>query len=117
MPYHNLATEPHVVETPTDQQTWRLLWSHAARNIVSSVAATSSCEQVTIGAGWGLRNPDNHRCALLVHPTMQNRAIGDLALTVPGSGTHIIPRCGLSYTDYLNAVTDIVETTARTHLT
>ena len=95
-----------VVETLVAEQTWRLLWSHAAYQIISSLPSTGY-ERVAVGYGWGLRNRANQH-ALLIHPTGNGRETGDLSLTVRGSGTQVIPRCGASYPDYLENVADIV---------
>ena len=54
--------------------------------------------------------------ALLLHPSGNGRDTGDLALTVLGQGTHVIPRCSYSYTEYLDQVADIIETTSRVYL-
>jgi len=105
-----------IVETLVAEQTWRLLWSHAAHQIISSLPSASNYERVAVGSGWGLRNPAHPHRALLLHPASNGRESGDLSLTVRGSGTQVIPRCGASYTDYLDNVADIVETTARAYL-
>ena len=105
-----------IVETLVAEQTWRLLWSHAAHQIISSLPVAANYERVAVGSGWGLRSPTDPNRALLLHPTGNGREGGDLSLTVRGSGTHVIPRCGVSYTDYLDNVADIVETTARAYL-
>ena len=103
-----------VVETVAAEHTWRLLWSHAAHEIASSLSS-EEYERVAVGYGWGLRCRANPQHALLIHPTGTGREAGDLSLTVRGSGTHVIPRCGASYTDYLESVADVVETTARVY--
>lgn len=104
------------VETSVDEQTWRWLWSHAAYQIVSALASSLRYERVSTGIGWGLRDPANPRRALLVHPAADQRSVGDLALTVLGSGTHVVPRAGRGYVEYIEAVIDIVETVARIYL-
>lgn len=105
-----------VTETLADKQLWRLLWAHAAYQVVCTTPAAAHYETISAGYGWGLRNRDDQRRALLVHPSSTDCEIGDLSLTVLGVGTHVIPRCSRSYTDYLAEVKDIVETTARRYL-
>lgn len=105
-----------VVETLVAEQTWRLLWSQATYQIISALPTSPQYERLAVGYGWGLRSRDNHRRALLLHPTGNGREAGDLSMTVIGSGTHVIPRCGLGYPEYLDHVADIVETTARVYL-
>jgi hypothetical protein len=103
-------------ETVATEQTWRCLWSHAAYDIISSLPSTTHCDRIQVGAGWGFRSRSNHQRALLVHPSGNGRDAGDLALTVLGQGTQIIPRCSYSYPEYLDEVADIIETTARVYL-
>jgi len=103
-----------VVETLVAEQTWQLLWSHAADQLIAALPP-AGCERITLGYACGLRNRANPQLALLVHPTGTGRETGDLSLTVRGSGTQVIPRCGASYTDYLENVADILETTARVY--
>lgn len=103
-------------ETFTDEQTWRCLWSQAACEIIATVASTTDCEHIQIGAGWGLRSRANKHQALLLHPSGNGRAAGDLALTVLGQGTQVIPRCSCSYAEYLDVVADSVATAARVYL-
>ena len=105
-----------VVETLATEQTWRLLWSHAAQQIISTLPSAPGSERIAVGYGWGVRNSADPCRALLVHPTGNGRETGDLSLTVRGSGTHVIPRCGASYIEYLDTVADIVETTARAYV-
>lgn len=105
-----------VVETLIAEQTWRLLWSQASNQIISALPTMPGCERLAVGYGWGLRSHADRRRALLLHPTGNGRENGDLSLTVLGSGTQVIPRCGCSYPEYLDRVADIVETTARVYL-
>lgn len=105
-----------VVEALGVEQTWRLLWAHATYQIVSNVPSAEVYEPVSVGYGWGLRNPEDRRRALVIHPTADGREIGDLSLTILGVGTQIIPRCGASYVDYLEAVADVVETSANAYI-
>jgi hypothetical protein len=46
---------------------------------------------------------------LLVHPNSNSRRIGDLALTITGAGTQVIPRYNASFVEYIRVVADIVE--------
>ena len=105
-----------VVEALIAEQTWRLLWSHATHQIISALPIAPAYERIVVGYGWGLRSRADRRRALLLHPTGNGRDTGDLSLTVLGSGTHVIPRCGMGYPEYLDRVADIVETTARIYL-
>lgn len=102
-----------VTSTTTTDITWRLLWSHTARHVISEVTTDSGLELVSAGYGWGLRRSDDMRCALLVHPTGNDRDVGDLSLTVLGHGTQVIPRAGSCYQSYVGQVIDAVE--AATH--
>lgn len=108
-----MTAETLAVATFTSEQTCRHLWSHAAYQVMTSLPSTNVYEPVAVGNGWGLRSTADGRYMLLVHRPATNHEIGDLALTVHGAGTHIIPRCGRSYVEYVDAVADIVETTAR----
>lgn len=105
-----------VVETGSDKQLWQLLWAHAAHQVVLALPAVSGCETLAAGYGWGLRRCADRRHAVLVHPSGEDSAVGDLSLTVLGFGTQVIPRCGRSYPDYLAEVADVVETTIGTYL-
>jgi len=105
-----------LTESVATEQTWRCLWSHAAYDIIAALASTPHCERIQVGAGWGFRSNLNHQQALLLHPAGDGRETGDLALTVLGQGTQVIPRCSYSYTEYLDEVADIIETTARIYL-
>ena len=90
-------------------QTWRYLWTHLAHEIVSTVGSSTCCEVVSIGYGWGLRNRHNPSRALLLHPSSNGQAIGDLALTIVGRGTQPIPRYQSDLLTYINVVKDVVE--------
>lgn len=105
-----------IASTTTTDMTWRLLWSHTARHIVNDLSIYPELELVSAGYGWGLRRNDDHRCALLVHPTGSDRDAGDLSLTILGQGTHVIPRADSSFHDYFGLVADAVETAARFYL-
>ncbi|MBC8162039.1 MAG: hypothetical protein H7Z42_12555 [Roseiflexaceae bacterium] len=104
-----------VIEIEQAEQTWRLLWSHIACQIISRLPAHEPCEIVFAGYGWGLRNRHTQR-ALLIHPTAEGREIGDLSLTVRGEGGQVIPRYGGDLLRYEDQVTDIVETVVRSYL-
>jgi hypothetical protein len=105
-----------LTETAAAEQTWRCLWSHAAYDIISALSPTTHYDRIQVGAGWGFRSRADGRRALLLHPSGNGRDTGDLALTVLGHGTQIIPRCSYSYTEYLDQVADITETTSRIFL-
>jgi hypothetical protein len=94
-----------------------MLWSHAAQQVVTAcVASGQRFETVSAGIGCGLRNPADRRRGLLVHPAGEGRDIGDLAITVLGYGTHVVPRCGQDFGHYVDAGADIVEITAESCL-
>lgn len=105
-----------LTETVATEQTWRCLWSHAAYDIISALPSTTHYDPIQVGAGWGFRSRANDHRALLLHPSGNGRDTGDLALTVLGQGTHVIPRCSSSYPEYLEDVADIIETTSRVYL-
>jgi hypothetical protein len=111
-----MTAETLNVVPSTDEQTWRHLWSHATYQIISALPTTDGYETVAIGNGWGLRSTTDPRRALVIHRPASGHAIGELALTVHGSPTHVIPRCGRGYVEYLDAVADIVQTTANVFL-
>jgi hypothetical protein len=98
-----------IAETFNAEQTWRLLWSRAAQQVIAGIPAESGYECIPIGQGWGLCNRDDRRRALVIHPSSNAREIGDLALTVAGAGTRVIPRRNSGYVEYLETVVDIVE--------
>ncbi len=98
------------------EQTWRLLWSHTAYQVISALPTARSCEATAVGCGWGLRHATDPRRALLLHPTTAGREVGDLALTVCGQGTQVIPRYNSDFMRYLDTVTDVVETVAASYL-
>lgn len=105
-----------VVEAVKTEQMWRLLWSHATYQVVSTLSHAEHVEAVCAGCGWGLRNTADRRRALVVHPTADGREIGDLSLTILGVGTQVIPRCNSDFTQYLATVRDVVETTTAAYL-
>ncbi|MEO7910926.1 MAG: hypothetical protein ABIV47_14885 [Roseiflexaceae bacterium] len=105
-----------LTETVATEQTWRCLWSRAAYDIISALAPTTDYDRIQVGAGWGFRSRSNGQQALLLHPSANGRDTGALALTILGQGTHVIPRCSYSYSEYLAEVADIIETTARVYL-
>lgn len=88
----------------------QLLWEHAAYQALRDVPTPTGYERIHVGYGWGLRQRSDRTHAILLHPSSTPQ-IGPLALTVLGSGTHAIPRCGSSYHDYLLNVTDVLTTT------
>ncbi len=101
------------IEALVEEQTWRALWSQAAYQVISALPSAAGYERLAVGAGWALRSASHPRVVLVVHPSGEGRDAGELSLTVLGSGTHTIPRCDRSYVQYLDAVADIVETTAK----
>lgn len=105
-----------ITTTVDAEQTWRLLWSHTAYQVISALPAYHACESTAVGLGWGLRRADDPRRALLLHPTSAGREVGELALTVCGAGTQVIPRCNSNFMRYLDTVADVVETVAANHL-
>src|SRR5689334_15958419 len=102
--------------TQQDEQTWRSLWTHLAHQIVSTVGARAGCEVVRVGCGCGLRNRRNRSRALLIHPSSNGQAIGDLSLTVVGRGTQTIPRYHSDLLTYIDVVEDVIETTSRLYV-
>lgn len=98
-----------IAETSNAEQTWRMLWSHAAQQVIETLPAASQCECVALGYGWGLRSRAAHRCALVIHPSSNARHIGDLTMTIAGVGTQVIPRGGLNYTNYLDIVATVAQ--------
>ena len=91
------------------EQTWRLLWSRAAEQVISCVPAASGCDCVAVGYGRGLRSRGNPQQALILHPSNNMREVGDLALTVAGAGTRVIPRHNAGFAEYVRVVAGIVE--------
>jgi hypothetical protein len=53
---------------------------------------------------------------LLIHPSSNGQAVGDLSLTVVGPGTQPIPRYRSNVLTYIDAVEDVVATTARVYV-
>jgi hypothetical protein len=98
-------------QTSSAEQTRQLLWSHAARQIVVALPATSSYECVPVGYGWGLRSRADGSHALVIHPSSNAREVGDLALTASGAGTRVIPRRQSSFIEYLHTVAGVVAAT------
>lgn len=104
-----------VTEVEQVEQTWRLLWSHVAYQIISEMPAHEKYETIFVGYGCGLRNVDTQR-ALLIHPTAEYRDIGDISLTIRGQGGHVIPRYGGDLPQYQGQISDIVETMIGSYL-
>lgn len=100
----------------SDEHTWRYLWSRAAYDIISALPSAECYERIQVGAGWGLRRRMHGQQALLLHPSGTSREAGDLALTILGQGTHVVPRCSYSYPEYLDAVADAVKAAACAYL-
>ena len=70
-----------VTEIVPAEQTWRLLWSHIASQVVSTLPPHDDYKTVYAGYGWGVVNAQNQR-GLLVHPTGEGREIVDLSFVV-----------------------------------
>jgi hypothetical protein len=98
------------------EQTWRWLWSYSAHQIISTITLDSDYERISVGAGWGLRDPRNPRRALLLHPSGDGRTAGDLTLTIPGVSRYVIPRYGADYVEYIAEVAVTVHTVANAYL-
>jgi hypothetical protein len=98
------------------EQTWRWLWSYSAHQIISALVLDTDYERIAVGAGWGLRDPGNIRRALLLHPSGDGRATGDLTLTIPGVARYVIPRYGADYVEYLGEVAVAVQAVASAYL-
>ena len=105
-----------VTNAQQSEQTWRYLWTHLAHQIVSTVGSRAGCDVVRVGYGWGLRNRHDPSRTLLVHPSSNEQAVGDLSLTVAGRGTQSIPRYHSNVLTYIDVVEDVVETTARVYV-
>jgi hypothetical protein len=105
-----------VTNARESEQTWRYLWTHLAYEIVSTVDSSACCELVSVGYGWGLRNRRDPSRALLIHPSSNEQAVGDLSLTVVGLGTQPIPRYRSNLLTYIEVVEDVVETTSRVYV-
>lgn len=91
---------------------WRLLWSRAAHQVIESLPQFNAYTPVEVGFGIGLRNPHDPSKALILHPAGQGRNIGDLAVTIVGQGTQVIPRYNRSYIEYLTDAIDAMEAAA-----
>lgn len=105
-----------VSNLPATDGLWRLLWFHVAGQIIEQLPHRSEWELIKIGYGYGLRSKIHPRQALLLHPSSEGRATGDLALTVAGRGTQVIPRHGHNYPAYIALVEDAVATVAHSYL-
>jgi hypothetical protein len=103
-----------ITETFKAEQTRRLLWSHAARQVIATLPQMSEYDCVSVGCGWGLRQRSAGRQRLVLHPSSNAPERGDLALTALGD-THVVPRCGASYVEYLCIVAEAVEAMLNAH--
>lgn len=81
--------------------TWRWLWEHTARQIIAALALPPNHEPVALGYAWGVRNRDTRATLLLLHPSGAGHDTGDLALTIAGQASAVIPRDGLPYVEYV----------------
>ncbi len=105
-----------VVESVEQTHLWRLLWSHATRQILATFPHLMEYQPDEVGAGIGFRSRLNRHQAIILHPAGQGREIGDLAVTVVGGGTQVIPRYNRRYIEYLADVGDAVEAVVRSHM-
>lgn len=105
-----------VTEALATEQIWRSLWSHTAEQIISTLPHCSKYERIAVGPAWGFRSMSDPSRALLLHPTGTGRETGDLSLTVRGEGTVVLPRCGMSYIEYLDAATNVASVAASAYL-
>ncbi|HEX5688669.1 MAG TPA: hypothetical protein VFX76_01630 [Roseiflexaceae bacterium] len=97
-----------VADTFKAEQTRKLLWSHAACQVGALLTWTGRYGGVRIGQGYGICR-DGERPSVVIHPNSNTPEVGELALTMSGVGTKVIPRGGASYVVYLDAVADAVE--------
>jgi hypothetical protein len=104
-----------IAETFNAEQTRRLLWSQAAKQVIETLPHMSEYNCVRVGCGWGLRRCSARRRALVIHPSSNAPELGDLALTVLDN-TRVIPRCGASYVEYLRVVAAAAEAILNAHL-
>lgn len=95
---------------------WQLLWSQAAHQIIERLHQEVGGELASAGYGWGLRFRGEPQFALLLYPSGEGRAVGDLSLLIQGQGAQPIPRYGHSYPDYSAVVEDVVATVAAAYL-
>lgn len=95
---------------------WQLLWSQAAHQIIERLHQEIGGELASAGHGWGLRLRGEPNFAVLLYPSGESRAIGDLSLLIQGHGTQPIPRYGHSYPSYIAVVEDVVATVAAAYL-
>lgn len=102
--------------TDTTDRLWYLLWSQAAHQIVERLQREVGGELVSTGYGWGLVCQGAPRCALLLYPSGEDRAVGDLSLLIQSQGAHPIPRYGHSYPAYIATVEDVISTVAASYL-
>lgn len=105
-----------VSEIHATDRLWHLLWSQTARQIMAEFPECAGCELVSAGYGWGLRRRGDPQCALLLYPSGERRATGDLSLLLQGRGSQPIPRYGHSFPEYVAAVEDVVTTAIATYL-
>lgn len=105
-----------VTEIERAEQTSRLLWSHAACQVISVLPASDAYEPIYAGFGSGVRSTNNRQHAILIHPTADGRELGELSVTVRDKGTQIIPRCNADFIQYIHNVTDVVETVVRAYI-
>ena len=90
------------------EHTRKLLWSHAACQVGALLTWNGRYVGTPVGQGYGIRR-SGESSSVVVHPNTNTPQIGELALTVAGLGTQVIPRHGASYVAYLDSVADAVE--------
>ena len=104
-----------MIQASVADETRQALWSHAALQVVL-MSCPTLYECSPVGIGWGVRNPQVRRRAILVHPSADPSVAGELSLTVPGLGTRVLPRDDRSYVEYLASAVALVSTTTATYL-
>jgi hypothetical protein len=90
-----------------DYTTWRWLWAHTARQIISALALPANYELVQIGYGWAARSCTS-QMTLRLHPSGANHDSGDLSLSISGRPTSVIPREGRQYAEYVEYAAEVV---------
>jgi hypothetical protein len=102
-------------EQLADDTTWHWLWAHTARQIITTLEVPVNFEPVQISHGWGARSRAS-QTIILLHPSVGDRQIGDLSLTISGQLTRAIPRDGRPYTEYVEYVAGVVARALQEHI-
>ena len=97
-----------VAETFKAEQTRKLLWSHAARQVGALLTRNGAYKGEPLGQGYAIC-PVGGRAGVVIHPNSNTPEVGELALTTVDIGTRVVPRGGASYVVYLHAVADAIE--------